>query len=58
MMFYTLSVAGIREAFMSGDHEPWVFRGGLAADLQVEVIYFKKEMHTLLISESEQIEHT
>ena len=25
---------GIREAFMSGDHEPWVFRGGLAADLQ------------------------
>lgn len=26
--------SGIREAFMSGDHEPWVFRGGLAADLQ------------------------
>ena len=26
--------SGIREAFCSGDHEPWVFRGGLAADLQ------------------------
>lgn len=26
--------SGIREAFNSGDHEPWVFRGGLAADLQ------------------------
>jgi protein O-GlcNAcase/histone acetyltransferase len=26
--------AGIREAFLSGDHEPWVFRGGLTADLQ------------------------
>merc|ERR1719483_591070 len=26
--------SGIREAFVSGDHEPWVFRGGLAADLQ------------------------
>ena len=24
---------GIREAFQSGDHEPWVFRGGLTADL-------------------------
>jgi len=26
--------SGIREAFISGDHEPWVFRGGLTADLQ------------------------
>lgn len=26
--------SGIREAFLSGDHEPWVFRGGLTADLQ------------------------
>jgi protein O-GlcNAcase/histone acetyltransferase len=26
--------SGIREAFVSGDHEPWVFRGGLTADLQ------------------------
>jgi len=26
--------SGIREAFQSGDHEPWVFRGGLTADLQ------------------------
>ena len=25
---------GIREAFLSGDHEPYVFRGGLTADLQ------------------------
>ena len=24
---------GIREAFQSGDHEPWVFRGGLISDL-------------------------
>ena len=29
-----MNISGIREAFMSGDHEPWVFRGGLAADLQ------------------------
>lgn len=26
---------GWRETFMSGDQEPWVFRGGLTADLQV-----------------------
>lgn len=25
---------GWKEAFMSGDQEPWVFRGGLTADLQ------------------------
>ena len=25
--------SGIREAFLSGDHEPWVFRGGLISDL-------------------------
>lgn len=26
---------GWKEAFMSGEQEPWVFRGGLTADLQV-----------------------
>lgn len=26
---------GYKEAFMSGDQEPWVFRGGLQAELQV-----------------------
>lgn len=25
--------SGIREAFLSGDHEPWMFRGGLVSDL-------------------------
>lgn len=25
--------SGMREAFMSGDHEPWMFRGGLISDL-------------------------
>ena len=25
--------SGIREAFESGQHEPWVFRGGLISDL-------------------------
>ena len=25
--------SGVREAFVSGDHEPWVFRGGLVSDL-------------------------
>ena len=25
--------SGIREAFLSGDYEPWVFRGGLISDL-------------------------
>jgi protein O-GlcNAcase/histone acetyltransferase len=35
---YKVSVLGFskgwKEAFMSGDQEPWVFRGGLTADLQ------------------------
>lgn len=36
---------GWKESFMSGDQEPWVFRGGLVADLQVNkiilfIIYF------------------
>ena len=26
--------SGMREAFLSGDHEPWMFRGGLVSDLQ------------------------
>lgn len=26
---------GWREVFMSGDQEPWIFRGGLTAELQV-----------------------
>ena len=26
--------SGIREAFLSGEHEPWMFRGGLISDLQ------------------------
>ncbi|TRY79824.1 hypothetical protein TCAL_10265 [Tigriopus californicus] len=26
--------SGIREAFLSGEHEPWMFRGGLVSDLQ------------------------
>lgn len=26
---------GWKESFMSGEQEPWVFRGGLTADLQV-----------------------
>jgi protein O-GlcNAcase/histone acetyltransferase len=25
--------SGIKEAFLSGEHEPWVFRGGLISDL-------------------------
>lgn len=29
---------GWKETFMSGDQEPWVFRGGLTADLQVSRI--------------------
>lgn len=29
---------GWKETFMSGDQEPWVFRGGLTADLQVYLI--------------------
>ena len=31
--FYFHIFSGIREAFQSGDHEPWVFRGGLISDL-------------------------
>ncbi|XP_045473462.1 protein O-GlcNAcase isoform X1 [Harmonia axyridis] len=31
---YTWFSKGWRETFMSGDQEPWVFRGGLTADLQ------------------------
>jgi len=31
---------GWKETFMSGDQEPWVFRGGLTADLQVHLILF------------------
>lgn len=29
-----MSIIGWRESFSSGDQEPWVFRGGLIADLQ------------------------
>lgn len=29
---------GWKETFMSGEQEPWVFRGGLTADLQVSKI--------------------
>lgn len=28
---------GWREVFMSGDQEPWIFRGGLTAELQVRM---------------------
>ncbi|CAI6368457.1 unnamed protein product [Macrosiphum euphorbiae] len=31
---YTWFSKGWKESFMSGDQEPWVFRGGLVADLQ------------------------
>ncbi|XP_058062269.1 protein O-GlcNAcase [Anopheles bellator] len=31
---YTWFSKGWKETFMSGDQEPWVFRGGLVADLQ------------------------
>lgn len=31
---YTWFSKGWKEAFMSGDNEPWVFRGGLTSDLQ------------------------
>ncbi|KAG5894231.1 hypothetical protein JTB14_002280 [Gonioctena quinquepunctata] len=31
---YTWFSKGWKETFMSGDQEPWVFRGGLTADLQ------------------------
>ncbi|KAJ1525248.1 hypothetical protein ONE63_010073 [Megalurothrips usitatus] len=31
---YTWFSKGWKETFMSGEHEPWVFRGGLIADLQ------------------------
>ena len=33
LFIYLCHCLGIREAFQSGDHEPWVFRGGLTADL-------------------------
>jgi len=43
---------GWKETFMSGEQEPWVFRGGLTADLQVHLIadiylfiYKKNEMY-------------
>lgn len=32
---------GWKETFMSGDQEPWVFRGGLTADLQVRKLILK-----------------
>nr|CAD7257175.1 unnamed protein product [Timema shepardi] len=32
---YTWFSKGWKETFMSGEQEPWVFRGGLTADLQV-----------------------
>ena len=35
VIFFILGFSkGWKEAFMSGDQEPWVFRGGLIADLQ------------------------
>ncbi|XP_065173924.1 protein O-GlcNAcase isoform X2 [Atheta coriaria] len=35
VFFFTLGFSkGWKETFMSGDQEPWVFRGGLTADLQ------------------------
>lgn len=35
-MFWAIGFSnGWKETFMSGDQEPWVFRGGLTADLQV-----------------------
>lgn len=34
MIDISLRSAGWRETFTSGDQEPWVFRGGLTADLQ------------------------
>jgi len=35
---------GWKENFMSGDQEPWVFRGGLVADLQVNkiILYYSR----------------
>lgn len=29
------STKGYNQAFLSGDNEPWVFRGGLTGELQV-----------------------
>lgn len=38
---------GWKEAFMSGEQEPWVFRGGLTADLQVSFIYLPTHIVTV-----------
>ena len=35
---YSGSSKNHKEAFMSGDLEPWVFRGGLTAEFQVKTI--------------------
>lgn len=34
---------GYKEAFQSGEQEPWLFRGGLTGELQVRIllIYYK-----------------
>lgn len=45
---------------MSGDQEPWVFRGGLTADLQVYLIKkinikILKEIIIILIKKEEKI---
>ena len=41
---------GSKQGFLNGEQEPWVFRGGLAADLQVfnfsKNLLFENEMHT------------
>lgn len=34
------SSPGYSEMTMSGDHEPWMFRGGLIAELQVSISFF------------------
>lgn len=51
---------GWKETFMSGDQEPWVFRGGLTADLQVYLIKkinikILKEIIIILIKKEEKI---
>lgn len=33
---------------MSGDQEPWVFRGGLTADLQVRYAHIKHNIEIML----------
>lgn len=40
---------GWKETFMSGDQEPWVFRGGLTADLQVHIICLSRFTLSLLL---------